>query len=346
MRLLQAMAGAEHGGAEAFFVRLAIALERAGVEQRLVLRGYPDRLASLRAASIEPVTARFGGLLDLRSGGRLRAEIASFRPDVVLTWMNRASAFCPTPARAGHEFVSVGRLGGYYKLKYYRRCRHLIANTRHIASYLMDQGWPSERVHYLPNFVQAERAAAEPRARHQTPDGVPLLLGLGRLHPNKAFDTLLRALAELPEAHLWLAGEGPEQSRLEALTRELGLAARVRFLGWREDTAALYAAADVFVCPSRHEPLGNVVIEAWAQGLPVVAAAAAGPAALIGEGESGLLVPVDDPQALAAALRGLLDDSGLAARLAQGGLAAYRAEFNEDVVVARYLDFFARVSKT
>jgi glycosyltransferase involved in cell wall biosynthesis len=78
----------------------------------------------------------------------------------------------------------------------------------------------------------------------------------------------------------------------------------------------------------------------------VVAAAAAGPAALIGEGENGLLVPVDDAEALAATLQGLLDDSDLAARLTEGGRAAYRAEFNEDVVVARYLDFFARLSKT
>ena len=343
MRLLQAMAGAEHGGAEAFFVRLAVALERAGVEQRLVLRGYPERLATLRAAGIEPVTARFGGFFDFATRRCLRAEISSFRPDIVLTWMNRASAFCPTPAQVGHDFVQAARLGGYYKLKYYRRSRHLIANTRGIATYLADQGWPAERVHYLPNFVSAERALAEPRARHDTPDGVPLLLGLGRLHTNKAFDTLLGALAQIPEAYLWLAGEGPERDRLESLVRELGLAARVRFLGWRDDTAELFAAADVFVCPSRHEPLGNVVIEAWAQGLPVVAAAAAGPAALIGEGESGLLVPFDEPQALAAALQRLLGDGDLVARLGEGGRVAYRAEFSEEVVVAQYLDFFARV---
>jgi glycosyltransferase involved in cell wall biosynthesis len=154
---------------------------------------------------------------------------------------------------------------------------------------------------------------------------------------------LLGALAQIPEAYLWLAGEGPERDRLESLVRELGLAARVRFLGWRDDTAELFAAADVFVCPSRHEPLGNVVIEAWAQGLPVVAAAAAGPAALIGEGESGLLVPFDEPQALAAALQRLLGDGDLAARLGEGGRVAYRAEFSEEVVVAQYLDFFARV---
>ncbi len=346
MRLLQAMAGAEHGGAEAFFVRLAIALQGAGIEQKLVLRGYPQRLAALRAEGIEAVTARFGGLFDLATGRRLRSEIAGFRPDIVLTWMNRASAFCPTPARSGHDFVPVGRLGGYYKLKYYRRCRHLIANTRDIESYLVAQGWPAERVHYLPNFVHAERLPAEPRARHDTPDGVPLVLALGRLHVNKAFDTLLRALAELPEAYLWLAGEGPERARLEALARELGVAARLRFLGWQEDTAALFAAADAFVCPSRHEPLGNVVIEAWAQGRPLVAAAAEGPRALIEEGESGLLVPVDEPQALAAALRRVLSDSELASRLGEGGHAAYQADFSEEVVVARYLEFFARLGKS
>src|SRR3546814_2771750 len=66
---------------------------------------------------------------------------------------------------------------------------------------------------------------------------------------------------------LWLAGEGPRRRALMQQAARLGLGDRVRFLGWRDDVAALLRAADVFLCPSRHEPLGNVVIEAWAHGL-------------------------------------------------------------------------------
>jgi glycosyltransferase involved in cell wall biosynthesis len=108
--------------------------------------------------------------------------------------------------------------------------------------------------------------------------------------------------------------------------------------------AGLLAAADFLVCPSRHEPLGNVVIEAWAAGRAVLAAAAAGPSELIAEGESGLLVPVDDVPALAGALRRLAGDPALRARLAAAGHAAYLAQFTEAAVVRRYRDFFATVT--
>src|SRR5262249_40213530 len=151
----------------------------------------------------------------------------------------RGTSFCPRG-----DFVHVARLGGYYDLKYYRFCDHLIGNTPDIVRYLTDKGWPKERAHLVPNFVHAETAPPEPRAQHQTPDGAPLLPAMGRLHPNKAFDTLLRALQGVPGAYLWLAGEGPERANLEALARELKVEGRVRFLGWRDDIAPLFAACD------------------------------------------------------------------------------------------------------
>jgi glycosyltransferase involved in cell wall biosynthesis len=121
----------------------------------------------------------------------------------------------------------------------------------------------------------------------------------------------------------------------------LGVAGRVRFLGWRTDASALYRAADVCVFPSRYEPLGNVVIQAWAHGLPVVAAASQGPAALIRDGEDGLLVPVDEADALAQAVRRLLDDPGLRAGAAQAGIARVAGEFSPAAVVAQWRALFA-----
>ncbi len=343
VRVLQAMAGGPQGGAEEFFARLCIGLHRAGLDQRVAIRRHPERAARLRAAGIEPAEFAFGGPLDIGTRRAMRRYVAAHEPDVVLTWMNRATRFCPSPAR-GRGFVHVGRLGGYYDLKYYRRCRHLIGNTRGIVAYLRRSGWPAERTHYLPNFVSGETAAPASRAALETPDEAPLLLALGRLHRNKGFDVLLRALADLDGVWLWLAGSGPAADDLRALAARLEVAGRVRFLGWRRDVAALLAAADALVCPSRHEPLGNVVIEGWAHGVPVVAAAAAGPAELITDAATGLLVPVEDAAALAAALRRLLDSADLGATLAAGGRAAYEAEFTERAVVARYLDFFSRVA--
>ncbi|HKX10858.1 MAG TPA: glycosyltransferase [Stellaceae bacterium] len=340
IRLAQAMAGAPHGGAETFFVRLALALHRAGQEQCLIIRRDAERAAALQAGGLPPLELPFGGALDLRTRLGLRRILREHRPEVVLTWMSRATRLCPRG-----DFVHVGRLGGYYDLKYYRRCDHLIGNTRDIVAYVTRAGWPESRAHYLPNFVPEMTASPIARASLDTPEAAPLALALGRLHPNKGFDVLIEALARAPGIYLWLAGEGEERARLEARARRLEVGGRVRFLGWREDTAALLAACDMLVCPSRHEPLGNVVIEAWAAGKPVIAASSAGPAALIRDGVSGVLVPTDDADALARAMTRLAENSALRAELAAAGGAAYGSEFSESVVVAQYRDFLERVAR-
>ncbi len=333
------MAGARVGGAEAFFERLVPALARAGLAQRAVIRHHPERAAGLEAAGVPVTQLSFGRRFDFRTRPALKRQVAAFRPHLVLAWMSRAASLLP----AG-KTLHLGRLGGTYDLKYYSGCDHLIGNTRLLVESFVDRGWPADRVHYLPNFVLAQNAPPFDRATAVTPAGAPLLLGLGRFHRNKGFDVLIRALARLPGVWLWLAGEGPERRALERLAAQLDLLDRVRFLGWRREVPALIAAADAVVCPSRRETFGNVVVEAWAQGRPVVGADAAGPRALIREGETGLLVPRQDHQALATALAELLDAPDLAARLAAGGRAAYEAEFTEAAVVRRYLELFARLA--
>jgi len=339
MKVLQIMAGAEFGGAEAFFVRLAIALNRTGLEQKVVIRKNPARAALLRHGEVEPIVLPFGGRMDFSTTRALKREIKEFQPDVVLTWMNRATSMCPKG-----DFVHAARLGGYYDLKYYAACDHLIGNTQDIVEYLVEHDWPAEKAHYLPNFVFDEDAEPLTRREFYTPNDVPLIVALGRLHENKAFDVLLSALTRVPNAYLWLAGDGPLKEELQKQAEVLGIKPRVRFLGWRDDTAALLKTADLFVCPSRHEPLGNVVIEAWAQGLPVVAADSMGPGTLIENMESGVLVPIDDEILMARAIRGVLDDEDLARRIAENGYQTYQDNFTEAGVVEQYLEFFKKVA--
>lgn len=337
-RLAQLMAGAEHGGAEAFFTRLAIGLQRAGQEQRVALRPYPGRIGALRAAGIATVGLPFrGGPFDFATRSGLRALIREYRPRVVLSWMNRATSLCPRG-----DFVHVARLGGYYDLKYYRGCDHLIANTRGIAAYLTANGWSAERVHYLPNFPTVASANA-PAPAENRPEA-PLALALGRLHRNKGFDVLLEALARTDGIHLWLAGEGPERAALERQAHKLRLGDRVRFLGWRDDVPSLLAACDFLVVPSRHEPLGNTIVEAWAAERAVLASETAGPAELIVSGETGLLMPVEDVESLALALERLAQDGALRQRLAAAGHAQYLAEFAEARVVAAYQTLLTKVA--
>lgn len=338
MRIAQIMAGAKAGGAEGFYERLTIALHAAGEDVLPVIRKDAARAARLAAAGLGPVQLGFGGPLDVLTRPRLSLLLRHHRPQVAVAWMNRAAKHTPKG-----DYTLVGRLGGYYDLKYYKRCDHLVGNTRDLVRWMVERGWPADRAHYLPNFAD-DLAGLPPAGLGLTP-GAPRLLALGRLHRNKGFDTLLRALALLPGAELAIGGEGPERKALEALARELGVAARVRFLGWRHDAGALLAGCDVFVCSSRHEPLGNIVLEAWSAGKPVVAVASQGPAALITHGVDGFLTPPELPEALAQDIGTLLADPALAARLGAGGRAAWEAGYAPGPVVARWRAFLQDVAK-
>jgi glycosyltransferase involved in cell wall biosynthesis len=337
MSVLHLLGSSADGGAETYFSDLTAALAKAGVPQCAAIRVHPGREAGLRAANIAASVLGFGGPLDLMTRGQVGRMARRHHAKVMVAWMNRAALHTPPG-----PWTRVGRLGGYYDLKYYRGFDDLVANTPDIRDWILAQGWPADRVHYVPNFADATEAEPVSRASLDTPQGVPLLLSMGRLHEVKAHDVSLRALALLPDAYLWIAGTGPLEASLKALAAGLGVAERVRFLGWRTDVSALYRSADLCLFPSRFEPLGNVVIQCWAHGLPVVAAASKGPAQLITEGEDGLLVALDDPEALAAAAHRVLDDPMLRIRMAQNGLDRIKGEFSKAAVVARWQALFAQ----
>jgi glycosyltransferase involved in cell wall biosynthesis len=335
----QVMAGAANGGAELFYERMTVALAESGHDVLPVIRRQDTRAARLRAAGLTPVELRFGGSFDVLARPTIRRALQKFRPDIAIAWMSRAASKLPNGA-----WITAGRLGGYYDLKYFAACRHLIGNTRGITGWIAKQGWPVDRVHYLPNFVDDFAASAPvPRWELGVPEGVPLLLGLGRLHAVKGFDVLLRAVALLPEAHVVVAGEGPERGALERLIAELGIGERAKLLGWRDDSGALLKAADLFVSSSRHEPLGNMVLEAFSAGTPVLAAQAEGPSEIIRPNEDGVLVPIDDPVALAHAARGILADPALGRALGAAGRRRFEAEFSRNTVLAAWTDFLQQL---
>lgn len=336
LRILQTLAGAEQGGAELHFVRLAEAFQRAGFNQHIVMRRHPRFTERIRSAGIPVTFARFGGFLDIQTKSLIRTIAAAFRPQIALSYMSRATKFTPRG-----PYALVARLGGYYDLKYFRHADHLVGITPDLVDYFTREGWPSERASVIPNFVEDRQGTAMDRGA--TPADVPLVVAAGRLHSNKAFDVLLQAMALLPKAHLWLAGEGPERPALERQIGELALSERVRLLGWLDDPLPAIRAADVFVVPSRHEPLGSVVLEGWMCRRPLVAAASQGPKWLIKDGENGILVPIDAPKAMAEAIGRLLADRNLAESLAGGGRRAYEADFTEAAAVSHYRALFQRL---
>lgn len=337
MSVLHLLGTAGEGGAETYFLDLVAALAGDGLKQAAAIRANANRESALRRLDVPTGIFRFGGPIDLLTRPKLQAFAGRHEVKLALAWMNRAARHAPTG-----PWARIGRLGGYYSLKYYRGFDELVANTEDIAEWVVGQGWPAGKVRYIPNFALAPPdAAPADRAELQTPEDAPLLLAMGRLHDAKAHDVALKALANIPDAFLWIAGAGPLEAKLRAMAEALGVAKRVRFLGWRNDPSALYRAADICVFPSRYEPLGNVVIQSWAHGLPVVAADSQGPSALIRDEEDGLLVPVDDADALAQAVNRLIADPMLCIRMVQNGSERVEAEFSPGAVVAQWRRLFA-----
>jgi glycosyltransferase involved in cell wall biosynthesis len=338
MTVLHLLGSPGDGGAETYFLHLVEALAADGVAQAAAIHANAGREAALARLGVPAHVLPFGAPFDFVTGRRIRRLAHQLPARVLLQWMNRAGRVSPGRGPWG----KIGRLGGYYHLKYYRDCDLLVGNTRDIVEHIVRSGWPAERTVYVPNFADPGHDPPLPRRELDTPEGAPLWLAMGRLHTAKAHDVALKALATTPEAWLWLAGSGPEEAALKDLAGRLGVGDRVRFLGWRNDPAALYRAADVCVFPSRYEPLGNTVIQAWAHGVPIVAAAAKGPAALIRDEEDGLLIPIDDPEALARAARRLASDAALTERVTEAGRARIDHEFDKAAVVAQWRELFAR----
>lgn len=348
MKILQVMAGADVGGAETAFVDMCLAMREAGQDICVATRDNKVRLPLLKAAGIPVYTLPFGGRFDVYTPYALRRIIKDFKPDIVQTWMSRAAQKVPkwTPKTGIPRYLVVSRLGGYYKIRNFPSTDYFVGIAPAICDYLVQNGVGADKVMQISNFAETEEITAHiNRSAQSVPPDVPLLLALGRLHDSKAFDTLIRAVADVPKAHLWIAGEGPDRGKLEALIRDLGLGGRVRLLGWRTDRAALFEVADICVFSSRHEPFGTVFVQAWGYKVPLVTTASDGPRQFVRDGEDGLLVPVDDAARLAEAINRLIKDQNLAEKLVINGYQRYLAEFTKEKSVRSYLDYF-RLART
>ncbi|MGZ8694213.1 MAG: glycosyltransferase, partial [Gaiellaceae bacterium] len=185
-----------------------------------------------------------------------------------------------------------------------------------------------------PAPAPADRAAVE--AELGLPADARLLVAPGRLVPQKNHELALAALEHVPGAALAVLGEGALRPDLERHAGRDGLAGRVALPGVRRDARAIMGAADAIVLPSRWEGLPLVALEALAAGRPVIATEVRGLRELLDDGRTALLVPPDDPEALAAAIRRVLEDGALARSLGEAGLQE-AGRYTEDAMVEAYL---------
>jgi glycosyltransferase involved in cell wall biosynthesis len=202
----------------------------------------------------------------------------------------------------------------------------------------------AEKASFIHNGIEVEKDIV---ARHDTAVA-PTLLCVAAHNEKKAIDVLLHAFARVRAvrpARLCLIGDGPQHAALVDLAERLGLSGSVEFLGWRPhiEVTRRMADATVVVLPSRAEPFGLVIAEAMATGAPVVASAAGGIPEIVTDGTDGLLVPPDDPQALAAALLRVVQDTQLGRRLGQQARETIRRRFLVEHMGAAYESLFMSI---
>ncbi|TYC64463.1 glycosyltransferase [Rhodobacterales bacterium] len=326
------------GGAERFFVRLSRALAKRGVRQIAFIRpNRPWRDELAEHCDVRELKFSRSHIKRHFVRWHISREIRKFGARATLGWMSPASKWLPKPGPDMRTFLRLGDFpDGFHT---YGNVEDLIGNTPEIVRQAVEMGWPADRAHMISNFVDPLPTDLQPvdRSAFDTPQDATILIALGRFVERKRFDLLIRALSKLPESvHAWLIGDGDLMDDMKALAADLGVGNRTHFLGWQRDPAPFLKAADILVCPADAEPLGNVVLEGWNAGLPVVATASPGPSWLIEHGKTGLLSPCADVDGLGASITRIINSPHMTTDLTTNAGAFLRESYSEEGVCAAY----------
>lgn len=340
-------------GGERQTLWLARGLEQVGHRSLMVVRpGQPleERAAE---AGLETIPCTPGSELDLAAARWIRRAILSNGIDIVHAHTAHAVALGAmatrrTPARLVLTRRTVFRIRSNPFTRWkYRRAAAMIAISERVKRALVEGGIDPALIEVIPSGVPLERdVAPASRAELGVPQDAPLVVMVGALTREKDPLTFVRAVAvahrRVPALRALLVGDGPLRAELEAEVARVGLADELRFTGYRADADALIATADLLVLSSVEEGLGSVLLDAMVFGKPVAATAAGGIPEIVVHGETGLLVPPGDAEALGEAIARIAGDRELAARLAAG--ARLRApRYSMDEVVERTIALYERV---
>ncbi|MCH7632479.1 MAG: glycosyltransferase [Planctomycetes bacterium] len=234
----------------------------------------------------------------------------------------------------------------------HRGCRYTIGNSPSVLEHLSQQAKiPRDRLRLVRGGIDPARIqSATPVERRALGRGItsetPIVLWVGRLDSVKGLDVLVRSFAKLSpalNAHLVLAGEGPLREKLAQQIRAVGVTDRVHLLGARSDVPGLLQTADLFVLPSRTEGLPNALLEAMAAACPIVTTDVPGCRDLITNGETGIVVPYGDVDALAESIEQLLGDRTLADRLGRAAAESVKRNWHIDQTYDAYESLYGEI---
>jgi glycosyltransferase involved in cell wall biosynthesis len=347
------------GGSERHLLTLLPALAERGADPVFVGLDDPawDAEPFYRELGVPAMRLRAPRDLDPALLVALRRELRRLRPDVVHTHLVHADVYGALAARG--PLVSTKhnddrfRLGPFRHVEraLARRASRVIAITEALARFNVERvGLPSAKIEVVRYGLDEPPAAWAENPPLLLPERARVLLAICRLAPQKGVDVAVRALAEVRREHgdavLVVLGEGPEREALERLALDLGLGDAVFLPGRAGDVAAWLARAELVVHPVRWEGFGLALLEAMLAERPVVASAVSSVPEIVADGETGLLVPPDDPVALAEAISRLLSDRESTARYGSAGRDRAQREFSVERMARRTLGVYERVLGT
>ncbi len=351
-RLVFLLEDLEYGGTQRQALELARRLDRSRFQVELWVLRKGDDLAPVAADYGLPVVwlAR-SGWVGPQSLFNLWKRLWQNPPDLLMLLTVIPNIWGRLLGRLARAPVIVGNCrGGAAPWRQHERylwplADHILCNSQILKDLLVtDYGVSRERLTVVHNGVDTD-FFQPPAGGNQ--GGKTVLLSVARLVPDKDHDTLLTAFSRLagrhPEAELWLVGNGPRRPVLEQNVSDLGLAGRVKFLPVTKDLRQIYQQAQVFVLSSVAEALPNVILEAMAAGLPVVATRVGGIPEAVAPGDTGFLVSPRDVDGLAATLEQLLDDPEAGRRLGRRGRERVLEDFSFEAMVRQHEEVWTRL---
>jgi len=347
----------DHGGLEHLVLQMAEQLQRRGLRALIVVLTDGTLVAEARRRQIETFVLEkrdgFEPQLIVRLARLFRAERVdlvhthNFAPLIYGTLAARLTGLPTVNTRHGRAALSTHRL-------IWSLTHRVVAVSEDARRQLVRHNQVREdRLSVIVNGIDLSRFSGRHRADGLRAalgiaPGVPLIGTVGRLAAEKDQRTLLTAFARLREAgspaHLAVAGGGPLGHELAALARSLAIESSVHFLGPRSDVPAILSALDVFVLPSLMEGISLTLIEAMASGLPVVTTRVGGNPEVVVDGDTGLLVPVGDAEALASAMGALLGAPEEARAMGERGRRRAEAVFNGERMIDAYEEIYATIA--
>lgn len=370
MKVLHVNAGGDTGGGKSHILGLLQALQKK-IDARLLcfLDGPVYRGAQALKIPVDliPQERRW----DLTVVKKLRRVVVEGRYDLIHSHGSRSNFLTAILKRwvdipivtTIHSDYELDFLGNFYKQLVYTNLNKLalryfdyyIAVSEHFRQMLIRRGFPPERVFTvyngidfsLPRQPSLSREAFLARVGVNVPPETPLVGTMGRLHPVKGQDVLLKAvprvLERFPNTHFLIAGDGDEKENLMHLASKLGVAGAVHFVGYLEEPDSYFNAIDINVLPSNSESFPYVLLEGALYKLPTVATAVGGIPELIIDGKNGFLFAPGDSEALAQLLTRLLSDKELCGRLGEAFFAHVKANFSTEKLAASHLDIYKKI---